>query len=55
MQVDRHLRPALRLTGADYRSAGLTAGSTGERFEYAYGAVGNPVLLRSRDELPPWR
>jgi YD repeat-containing protein len=33
-----------RLTGADY--------STGEAFAYAYDPVGNPVSLRSRDELP---
>jgi YD repeat-containing protein len=33
-----------RLTEADY--------SSGERFEYAYDAVGNPVSLHSRDELP---
>jgi YD repeat-containing protein len=33
-----------RLTEADY--------STGEKFEYQYDAGGNPVSLRSRDELP---
>jgi YD repeat-containing protein len=33
-----------RLTGADY--------STGESFAYAYDPVGNPVSLRSQDELP---
>jgi YD repeat-containing protein len=34
-----------RLTEADYRSTGLTAGSTGERFEYGYDAVGNRTAL----------
>ncbi len=33
--------PLYRLTQADYRSAPLTAGSTGELFEYAYDQVGN--------------
>jgi hypothetical protein len=33
--------PLYRLTGADYRSTGLTAGSSGEAFSYAYDAVGN--------------
>ncbi len=34
------------LTGADYRSTGLTAGSSGESFAYGYDPVGNPVSLR---------
>jgi hypothetical protein len=33
-----------RLTGADYRSTGLTAGSIGETFEYGYDAVGNRAV-----------
>jgi hypothetical protein len=34
-----------RLTGADYRSTGLTAGSTGEAFAYGYDTVGNLISL----------
>ncbi len=41
--------PLYRLAGADHRSIGLTAGSTGEGFEYAYDAVGNPVSAALRD------
>ncbi len=37
--------PLYRLTGAEYRSTGLTAGSSGERFEYEYDAVGNRLAL----------
>jgi PKD repeat protein len=33
-----------RLTGADYRSTGLTAGSTGETFEYGYDALGSRAV-----------
>ena len=34
-----------RLTGADYRSTGLTTGSSGEEFGYAYDAVGNMTAM----------
>jgi YD repeat-containing protein len=37
--------PLNRLTGADYRSTGLTAGSTGESFAYQYDAVGNRTVM----------
>ena len=37
--------PIYRLTSAEYRSAGLTAGSTGEFYRYTYDAVGNRVQL----------
>jgi len=33
-----------RLVDADYRSTGLTAGSTDEIFEYTYDATGNRIL-----------
>jgi PKD repeat protein len=41
-----------RLTGADYSTPAAGAGQAGESFAYAYDPVGNPVSLRSRDELP---
>jgi hypothetical protein len=37
-----------RLTSADYRSTGLTAGSTGESFAYGYDPVGNPTSTALR-------
>jgi hypothetical protein len=37
-----------RLTGADYRSTVLTAGSTGEAYAYTYDPVGNPVFATLR-------
>jgi hypothetical protein len=42
----------LSLTGADYSTPAAGAGQAGEAFGYAYDPVGNPVSLRSRDELP---
>jgi PKD repeat protein len=36
--------PFYRLTGADYRSTRLTAGSSGESFEYGYDALGNRAV-----------
>ncbi len=41
--------PLGRLTAADYRSTSLTAGSTGESFEYEYDAVGNRLTYSGPD------
>ena len=40
-----------RLTAADYRSTTLTAGSTGEHYEYAYDAVGNRTAMTETTAL----
>ena len=37
--------------GADYRSTTLTAGSTGEHYEYAYDAVGNRTAMTKTTAL----
>jgi YD repeat-containing protein len=43
--------PLNRLTAADYRSTTLTAGSTGEHYEYAYDAVGNRTAMTKTTAL----